>query len=129
MSFNWSDYVIMIVEDDKDMQQTLCELLRKKGAKIYSADNGQAALEVLEKHQIDFVISDVQMPIMDGVELLKKIKERNPEIPIVLLATGQALITAEIAESKGAAGLIQKPFTSKALLERVQNLLQTTLKR
>lgn len=124
MSFDWSKYTILVVEDDQDMRLILHDVLSKKKVSTLLAGNGEEALKVLESHRIDFILSDVQMPIVDGVELLKRVRAKNPRIPIVLLATGQSQLTADQAKALGAGDLISKPFKSKDLLLKIQSLIE-----
>lgn len=123
MSFVWSNYCIMIVEDDTDMLDVISGIFQDTGAKVLTATNGKEAFELLLHSKIDFVLSDVQMPIMNGTDLLKKIRIRNPEIPIVLLATGQSSLTPESAKELGAADLIHKPFKMNEITKLVQSYL------
>jgi CheY-like chemotaxis protein len=123
MSFEWKNHTILVVDDDLDMLVVLGELFQDEGAKVYSASNGQKALDVLSQHKVDFILSDIQMPVVDGVALLKQIRAQNKEIPIVLLATGQSNLTVDSAISLGAAGLIYKPFEGLGLLNTVKTLL------
>lgn len=127
MSFDWSNYNILIVEDDQDMRQILYDVLKKKKANTYAAENGEEALKILEIYAVDFILSDVQMPVLDGVGLLKRVRAKNPDIPIFLLATGESQITADQAKALGAAGLINKPFKSKELFQQIQNLLESQM--
>jgi two-component system, OmpR family, response regulator len=114
---------ILAVEDDAMFREVLCEVFKLHGANVHSARNGQEALTILENNAIDLVISDIQMPIMDGKELLKKIRAKNSKVPIVLLATGQSLLTEKEALSLGAAGLITKPIGTRDLLDKVSSVI------
>ena len=114
---------ILIVEDDLALLKVLNSYLIKCGAIVYQATNGEIAYGLVEKHEIDFVLSDIQMPVMSGVELLKKIRLMRSHIPIVLLATGQAELTQKEAIEFGAAGLIHKPFGLKFLNEEIIKLI------
>lgn len=123
MSINWQDFSILIVEDDGAMRLVLCKIFSKLGVQLYSAENGQQALNIMKIQKIHLVLSDVQMPIMDGVELLKQADAKNCELPIFLLATGHSDLTEESALSLGAVGLIHKPFNIQTLVEKTQKIL------
>lgn len=125
MKKRWVGINILVVEDDKALLDVLCDYFKISGATIFKASDGQQALQIVETERIDFVLSDVQMPVMDGIELLKKIRIKNPDIPIVLLATGQSQLTEESALGLGASGLIQKPFKLNEITERISQLLET----
>jgi CheY-like chemotaxis protein len=120
---NWSRFSVLIVEDDDKMRETLCDAITRLGVQIFSAENGEKAFHLIESHKIHFVLSDVQMPVMTGVELLRKVKEKNPTIPIFLLATGQAQLTEKEALAFGAIGLLHKPFHLRALIEKIKEAL------
>lgn len=123
MNTSLAKYTILVVEDDPAMLQVLVGLFKKEGANTLSAANGKLALEVLAENQVDLVISDVQMPVMDGVELLKRIRAINPDIPLVLLATGESQVDEATAISLGASGLMHKPFIYKDLKKRILDLV------
>ena len=123
MTKKWGNITILVVEDDLDMREVLCDFFKDGGATVFDAENGKVALEVMSKEQVDLVVSDVQMPIMDGVELLKMIRAKNPEIPIVLFTTGQSQLTEESAIASGASGLLNKPYNFNILAEKISELL------
>jgi CheY-like chemotaxis protein len=118
-----SNFSILIVEDDSALLKVLSTYLKKAGATVFQATNGQEAYQIVETENIHFVLSDVQMPIMNGVELLKKIRVTKPIIPIVLLATGQAELTKDDALKFGASGLIHKPFKLLSLHDEIVRLM------
>lgn len=120
---DWSHLNILVVEDDLAMLEMICLSLQRKQAQIFTATNGVEAFDIVESKKVDIVISDIIMPVMDGVELLKKIRERDPTIPIVLLATGQSQLTEEEALASGAKGLIHKPFKMQFLLNKIEELI------
>lgn len=116
---------ILVVEDDQVLRELICDYFQETGATIFQAANGQLGFQIVEAENIDLVLSDVQMPVMDGVELLKKIRANNSTIPFVLLATGQCQLTEESAISSGASGLIHKPFKLNEVIAKINQLLVT----
>jgi CheY-like chemotaxis protein len=92
--------------------------------KVFTASNGSEGIEIVLKEEIDLVISDVQMPVMTGLELLKSIRAHNPKIPIVVLATGHSHLTEEMATEAGASGLIHKPFRLAEIKKLAKSLLE-----
>lgn len=116
---------ILVVEDDRVLRELISDYFEMTGATIFQADNGQVGLQIVEKEMIDLVLSDVQMPVMDGIELLKKIRANNSTIPFVLLVTGQCELTEESALASGASGLIRKPFKMNEVIEQINQLLVT----
>src|SRR6185437_8822985 len=90
-----------------------------KGFRTFEAKNGREALEIAIENQINVILSDVRMPNGDGVELLNNIKERYPELPVVMFVTGFADMSLEDAYDLGADAVFSKPFDRKALFATV----------
>jgi CheY-like chemotaxis protein len=124
MTFNFKDYSLLIVDDDEDLNNTLCTFFRDEGANVFSACNGEEALQISLVEKIDLILSDIRMPIMDGIELTKLLSERSDLIPLVLLMTGQSDLKEEAAVALGAEGLLNKPFKLEAVLKKIQTLLE-----
>ncbi len=101
---------ILIVDDERSAQDFCKEILKNQGFQIEVADSGERALEVLENRETDIVLTDVRMPGMDGMELLREIKGKYPETDVVVM-TGFGSIQAAVAATKlGAYDYITKPF-------------------
>lgn len=115
----WLNLKILVVEDDQFLREAITESLDRLGAKVITAGDGKEAFALLSENTVDLVISDVQMPVMNGLDLLRNIRKDNPRVPVVLLATGEAQVNEEQAIKEGAAGLLYKPFSLKALKERI----------
>lgn len=122
-----SNFSILVVEDDSALLKVLSTYFKRTGATVFQATNGQEAYQIVENENIHFILSDVQMPIMNGVELLKKIRISKPIIPIILLATGQSELTKEDALKLGASGLIHKPFKLLSLHDEILRLMNKGL--
>ncbi len=114
-----SDVRILIVDDEPDMRWVLGQLFRDGGYEVTEAANGHEALAMLDKAPADLVISDVRMPGMDGVELLRQLSERDPDLPVILLSAVEDLETAVGAMKLGAYDYVGKPFDSQRLLVTV----------
>ncbi|WNH11163.1 two-component regulator propeller domain-containing protein [Thalassobellus suaedae] len=117
--------VILIVEDEREIQLFLNELLNEK-YKIVIANNGLEALERIDKELPDIIITDVMMPLMDGVELCKKVKEtdRTCHIPVIMLTAKSSILHRIEGLESGANSYIPKPFHPDHILIRVKKLLQ-----
>lgn len=122
VNFAWSDVSILIVDDDSDLLETLCDIFKYLGANVYSALNGDEALIQVQSKKINLVLSDLQMPKMDGATLLKIMTEKNLKIPFIFI-TGQPHFTEAQALKLGAQGLIYKPYILKPMLDKIQNIL------
>jgi len=122
-----SDPRFLIVDDFSTMRRIVRNLLKEIGySNIEEAEDGSIALNMLRSGKFDFVVSDVNMPNMTGLELLKNIKsdDRLKSVP-VLMVTAEARKDDIVAAAQGgAAGYIVKPFTRATLEDKVHKILQ-----
>lgn len=122
-----SDPRFLIVDDFSTMRRIVRNLLKEIGySNIEEAEDGSIALNMLRSGKFDFVVSDVNMPNMTGLELLKNIKsdDRLKSVP-VLMVTAEARKEDIVAAAQGgAAGYIVKPFTRATLEDKVHRILQ-----
>jgi len=110
---------VLVVEDDPDLREALCDTLELSGFRVESAGDGSAALECLNRTSVGMVISDVQMRPMDGHTLLARIKERSPQIPVLLMTAYGNVEKAVMAMREGATDYLSKPFDPEILLQKV----------
>lgn len=117
--------VVLVVEDEKEVQMFIQELLREDYS-ILNASNGEEALRAIKKESPDLIISDVMMPVMDGVELCEKVKTNvnTHHIPFIMLTAKSSIIHRIEGLESGANSYIPKPFHPKHLQVRVQKLLE-----
>jgi len=100
---------ILLVDDEKDFLDVMSERIEARGMEVTTADSAQKALEQVESEGFDAIILDLMMPGMDGLETLKAIKEKNPDIQVILL-TGHATVEKGIEAMKlGALDFVEKP--------------------
>lgn len=118
-------YDVLIVEDDLDLREALYDTLTIEGYQVISAGNGTEALSILLKNTVKLVVSDIQMPTMDGVQLLSNMKLKHPEIPIVLMTAYGTIPKAVEAMQSGAADYLIKPFEASTLVGKVANFVVT----
>lgn len=114
---------IMVVEDDADLREALEDSLLLKGFNVVVAEHAEDAIVKLKKHIVDLVISDVNMPGIDGHELLAKIKTDYPCLPVILMTAFGQVEKAVQAVQQGAADYLVKPFEPKVLLSLIQRVL------
>ena len=117
-------YTLLLVEDNEELVCLIVKLLSST-YNLLTASNGKEALEIVEQNEIDLIISDIMMPVMDGIEFCKRIKENfdTCHIPVLLLtAKNQEEDRAEAYRS-GADSFINKPFSLNILQARIENLL------
>ena len=121
--------LILVVEDDDALREALTDTLEMGGYNVLEADNGRAALDVLSADQfseIDIVISDVQMPKMDGHQLLKQIK-RHYDLPVLLMTAYGTIGKAIEAMKDGAVDYLVKPFEAEVLVSVVSRFVGKTI--
>lgn len=118
-----SDY-ILIVEDDNEINHMLSALLQSGGYMTQSAYSGTEALLYLEKQEARAVILDLMLPGMTGEELLQKIKERDPALPVIVASAREDVQTRVELLRAGADDYIVKPFDTEELLERLEVALR-----
>jgi two-component system chemotaxis response regulator CheY len=92
---------------------------------VHEAGNGNEGLKVLECHSVDLILSDINMPAMDGLEFVRQIAARNlaPGVPVVMITTESSEEHVKQAIAAGARGYIRKPFTADQVKQRVLSLL------
>lgn len=118
---------ILIVEDDADLREALSDTLQLANFDVVCAEDGNAALRILESTQIGLIVSDVQMPGMDGHSLLAAVKRQHANIPFVLITAHGNVSNAVEAIKAGATDYIVKPFEAEVLIEMVNRLCPTRL--
>ena len=116
---------ILIVDDEKNYRVVLSAFLSGEGYEMLTADSAQEALEAVDSVDLDLVLTDMKMPVMDGIELLKQIKGKNPHLPVVMMTAYGTVERAVEAMQLGAFNFIQKPFQNEALKQMVHNAIST----
>ena len=116
---------LLLVEDNEELLTLMVKLLRHD-YRIYTASNGCEAQKVLEQQEISFIVSDVMMPVMDGVEFCRYVKTsfENSHIPVLLLTAKTKEEDRVEAYESGADAFITKPFSLSVLQARINNLLK-----
>jgi len=114
---------ILIVDDDQNMRIALFETLSRGGYEASVAESGRMALEMMGRSAPDLVISDIGMPEMDGIALLKKIREEWPHIPVMLITGHASIETAVEAMKCGACDYLVKPFPLDVIEDSVKRAL------
>ncbi len=114
------DARLLIAEDEANLRLVLQKELQRLGYRVHAAPDGEAALRQLEENNVDVLLCDINMPRMDGMELLRRVSER-PNPPEVIMLTGQGTIeTAVEAMKNGAHDYLTKPYSIKELDVRVR---------
>ncbi len=116
---------ILIVEDNEDLGQTLADVLRKEGNKVNIALTGEHALSLLEKEIINLALLDINLPDVNGIDLLQQIKEKDPDILVIMITALTDAKPAIDAMKMGAYDYLMKPFELDELKLNVAKALET----
>ena len=113
---------ILVVDDELLVRESLTDLLVAQNFCVEAVESGEMALELAESFQPDLVLLDIMMPKLDGIETLRRLKKRNPDIPVVF-ATGAVPMDLKQAQAHGADDLILKPFCGEKLGQNLQRVI------
>jgi len=129
MSDDKSKPIVLIVEDNFDLRSFLLQTLRSD-YRVYGAENGRIGFEIASKEIPDIVVSDIMMPVMDGIEMCKLMKQdvRTSHIPVVLLTAKESVPDQKTGYDAGADSYLTKPFSSSLLMSRLKNILDARKK-
>lgn len=120
-------YSILLIEDEKDLRQAICDFLSIQGYKVVEASNGYEGLQLYKQNYTDIrlIITDIQMPVMNGYEFLNsllhldnKLKINNPKIIVV---SGQSPYSIEELKAVGVSSFIEKPFGMQIILKEIES--------
>jgi putative two-component system response regulator len=114
---------ILVIDDERVIRGLVVEILEAAGHTVTSAENAEQALELLDDMDFDLVVSDVIMPGLSGLELLELVRARRASLPVILVTGAGTYDTLSQALTRGAAGLVTKPFAHKDLQSAVEHAL------
>jgi two-component system, OmpR family, alkaline phosphatase synthesis response regulator PhoP len=116
---------VLIVDDEIHIVHVVAIKLRNNGYEVITAENGAEAYERACREKPDIVISDFQMPLMTGTELIEKMRnnEATKNIPVILLTARSFAIEEELKEQLGISECLSKPFSPKELLRSIEDIL------
>jgi two-component system response regulator HydG len=115
---------ILLVDDHKSFRDSLAKVLNNEGYKVFAANDGEEALDILRQEHINLILTDLKMPKMDGVELLRVAKTLHPEVEVILITGFGTVDTAVTAMKDGAFDYIQKPFKPRDIIKLVRKALE-----
>lgn len=115
---------ILVVEDDEALLKLYQTVLQKEGYSVLTARNGQDAWEVMDLEHIDLVITDVMMPVMDGYEFVRTLREQNPTIPVLMITAKDDFASKSMGFSLGTDDYMTKPVDVGEMILRVRALLR-----
>jgi len=126
------DSDVLVVDDSAAIRKILQRVLRQTGMAIntiHEAGNGEEALILLKEHKVHLILSDINMPKMDGLQLLASLKASSDwaQVPVVMITTEGGETKVAEAVKLGAAGYVRKPFTADQIKEKLAGILEPAL--
>jgi len=118
-----SPATILVVDDEPDMLDNVARILRRGAYACCTVANGREALALIGRHHPDLILTDLRMPGMDGLALLRAIKQLSPPTPVVIFTAYTSEANAQEALAAGAAAFLAKPFSGAQLLQTVRQAL------
>lgn len=115
---------ILVVEDDSELRGLFCAVLTRNGYNALAAENGNDALDVLDREYVDLIISDIMMPGMDGFELTKTLREAQFNMPILMITAKDSFYDKKLGFSVGTDDYMVKPIDINEMVLRVEALLR-----
>ena len=113
----------ILVAEDNDSNYILMTYILKRNYQYVRAKNGREAVEMVEKGGIDMVLMDIKMPVMDGLEATKAIKEKYPSLPVIALTANAFDSDRKLAMDSGCDAFLSKPVSSENCLKTIAQLL------
>ena len=117
-------FKVLVVEDDRDLRQLFARVLQRSGYETLEAGDGQQALEVLEREFVDLIISDIMMPVMDGYELVRSLREADMNMPVLMITAKDAFDDMRRGFLSGTDDYMIKPVNVNEMVLRVGALLR-----
>lgn len=117
------DASILVVDDEPMLREIFAEWFAGIAGTVCAAENGAKALEMLDQNKIDLVITDIRMPVLDGIGLLRRIKASGLHTPEVILISGFADVDVRQASELGAGALLSKPVEHSDLIDAATRAL------
>ena len=116
---------VLVVDDEVHIVHVVAIKLRNNGYDVLSADNGAEAFELACKEKPDIIVTDFQMPVMTGLELVEKLRQRQEtkDIPVIMLTARSFAIPKEQQEDLRISSCLSKPFSPKELLGNIEDVL------
>jgi len=122
-NIDWKDKTILVAEDDEVSLLLIEEMLSTTGIKVLKAVNGEEAMELFNKHRIDIILLDIQMPVKNGLVVLKEIKKQKPNLPVIIQTAYALNNEKEICYANGCDEYISKPIEYNSLIIKLQKYL------
>lgn len=120
-------FTILVVEDDVELNNLFCKTLSRKGYTVLSVIDPKAALQLLDNHKVDLIISDVMMPEMNGFEFVRQLREAEMNMPVMMITAKGDIVDKQSGFFAGADDYMVKPVDLQEMILRVQALLRRAM--
>lgn len=120
-------FSILVVEDDRNARKLMEAVLKRNGYSVYTAENGKAALALMDTQQVDLIVLDIMMPTMDGYEFTKTLREGNFTLPILMVTAKQLPMDKKRGFLVGTDDYMTKPVDIEEMLLRIKALLRRSM--
>ena len=114
---------VLVIDDERSIRNTLKDILEHEEMQVEIAEDGMKGLNIIKEKNVDVVLCDIKMPQMDGIEVLNKIMEINPNLPVIMITGHGDIDTAVESIKKGAFDFLQKPLDLNRILVTIRNAL------
>ena len=114
---------ILVVDDAKFTRNRVAQPLEDGGFEVIQARNGEEALKLFEEQQPQCIVTDLLMPVVDGIELIETLRKRGSDIPIIVVTADIQKTTREKCDKLGINGFLTKPFQPEQILEQVEQVV------
>jgi DNA-binding NtrC family response regulator len=118
---------ILVVDDEGVVLESCRRVLEQEGYEVILASTADKALDAVENEELSLLLVDIKMPERDGVYFIKKVRDKSPNIPIIVMTGYPTPETISEAAMNGAATLIAKPFTPDELLETIERVIEKNI--
>lgn len=115
---------VLVVEDDELIRAIFVDIIKSKGYSVLEASNGQEALKILSTRPINIIVTDMKMPVMDGMQLLRQVKKSYPDVPLIVITGFDSEYREQDAMAAGADAYITKPFKVEDVASSLQMVHQ-----
>jgi len=114
---------LLTIDDSKTIRLILARAFKDYSCTLVEAANGEDGLKAAAEHKPDIIILDITMPHMDGIEMLKRLRDTGDKTPVIMLTAEGGASSVEKAQHLGISDYIAKPFQNEALVEKVQKVI------
>lgn len=115
---------VLVVEDNADFRSLVSEMLDASGYRVLTADNGKMAQDIYDLQPIDFVVTDINMPVINGLELISWMKKNGKPAPILVMTGNPDEVLVAESQQVGANGFLMKPFSRQTFEEAIGRIFK-----